>query len=249
GVKRRGYWAAYHARFDHLVGPTKPVVGTVRDKRTGKPLAGILVGRSYEGEGREHLTGTTDARGRYRPVGGPKRATDPGSAGGKPGLPYFDVTQRSVRDTPGLDPVTADFELERGVEVSGRLLDAAGKPVPGVVRYEHLPDNPHLKDYPHYANPGLRFIVSDWGRVGADGTFTVVATPGPGVLIATADDGQRFALLEPTKELHAKYKVFLVPPRLNAVAPVNLAPDDPKSLRHVIVLEPGRSLSGRVVGP
>jgi RNA polymerase sigma factor (sigma-70 family) len=42
GVKT-GSGGAYPASFDHHVGPSKPILGTVRDKRTGKPLAGIRV--------------------------------------------------------------------------------------------------------------------------------------------------------------------------------------------------------------
>src|SRR5207247_1240171 len=155
GIKRRSYWAAYLARFDHLVGPTKPVVGTVRDKRTGKPIAGIKVGRSYEDEVQEHLYATTDAQGQYRLIGGPKRA---------------------------------------------------------------------------------RHIVSDWGRAGDDGKFTVATIPGPGVLIVRAAGARRFALLEPTKELYVKYKVFLTQPALHAVVPINPSADEPKSRRQDIVL-------------
>ena len=34
----------YHgAQFDQAVAPTKPIVGVVRDKDTGKPIAGVTV--------------------------------------------------------------------------------------------------------------------------------------------------------------------------------------------------------------
>jgi hypothetical protein len=85
-----GNGGTYSARFDHLAGPTKPIVGTVRDKQTGKALAGIRV----VGNGVEAIT---DEQGHYRLVGGPKQAQYEVTAGGRKGLPYFD---RSKRDIP-----------------------------------------------------------------------------------------------------------------------------------------------------
>ncbi len=33
----------YGARFDHVAAPTRAIEGTVRDKDTGQPLAGISI--------------------------------------------------------------------------------------------------------------------------------------------------------------------------------------------------------------
>src|SRR5262249_43624337 len=70
----------YGATFDLPAVPTKPVVGVVRDKDTGKPLAGVTV-RSYRIAGAVDFNGlsrtTTDREGRYRLVGLPK---GPGNA-------------------------------------------------------------------------------------------------------------------------------------------------------------------------
>src|SRR5207244_4075670 len=58
--------------FDLLAVPSRPVVGVVSDKDTGKPLAGVVV-RSYTIGGAEDFNGlvrtTTDKDGRYRLVG------------------------------------------------------------------------------------------------------------------------------------------------------------------------------------
>src|SRR5262249_13896125 len=68
----------YHGpRFDHVVAPTMPVVGTVRAKDTGKPLAGVTIraqlSSAYGFHDRDHyLRTTTDKEGRYRLVGLPK---------------------------------------------------------------------------------------------------------------------------------------------------------------------------------
>jgi RNA polymerase sigma factor (sigma-70 family) len=246
-------WARFYlARFDHAAGPTKPVVGTVRDKRTGKPVAGITLMGGY-------TTATTDSRGRYRLVGGAKRERYDLflSAEGKRGLPYFPVLKRDIRDTQGLEPVTADFELEPGLEVSGRLLDAGGKPVPGQVKYVNLPDNPNLKDYLQHTYPGHPVIGgglggTGWSRAGDDGRFTAPALPGPGLLLVRADEERRFAMLEPGKEFHAAHGIssqYYTIGYLHAIVPIKPSADRPKSLRQDVVLEPGRSLAGRVVGP
>jgi RNA polymerase sigma factor (sigma-70 family) len=246
-------WARFYlARFDHAAGPTKPIVGTVRDKRTGKPIPGITVGGNL-------TSATTDSRGRYRLVGGAKRERYDLSLSteGKRGLPYFPVFRRDIRDTQGLEPVTADFELEPGLEVSGRLLDAAGQPVPGQVKYVNLPGNPNLKDYLQHAFPGHPVIGgvllgTGWSRAGDDGRFTAPAMPGPGLLLVRADEERRFALLEPGKEFHAGHNIssqHYTIGYLHAIVPIRPSAGRPKSLRQDVVLEPGRSLAGRVVGP
>jgi hypothetical protein len=50
---------AYGATFERVCAPSKPIVGTVREKGTGKPLAGVTVfcGR---------MSGVSDGQGRYR---------------------------------------------------------------------------------------------------------------------------------------------------------------------------------------
>jgi RNA polymerase sigma factor (sigma-70 family) len=54
-----------------VVKPTKPIVGTIRAKDTGKPLAGVVV-YGEEGAFRREVRALTDANGRYRLVGLPK---------------------------------------------------------------------------------------------------------------------------------------------------------------------------------
>ena len=90
---------------------------------------------------------TTDAQGRYRLVGMPKGEGNrikivPGND-----QPYL-VSYRDVPDSPGLDPVTADFELKRGIWIEGKMTDkATGKPVAGTSTYHAQPGNPNLDAY------------------------------------------------------------------------------------------------------
>src|SRR5207244_10154672 len=66
----------YGATFDHAAAPTKPIIGVVRDKDTGKPLAGAIV-QSHKLAGsnvyeRGHLQTVADQNGRYQLTGMPK---------------------------------------------------------------------------------------------------------------------------------------------------------------------------------
>lgn len=70
----------YAATFDMVVGPAKPIVGTVRDKDTGNPLAGIVI-EDGRGKGRA----VTDNNGRYRLPGVAKQTEYALSAGGGAG--------------------------------------------------------------------------------------------------------------------------------------------------------------------
>src|SRR5262249_15863535 len=144
--------------------------GTVREKGTGKPLAGIKVwcGR---------CSATTDAEGRYRIDGPSKRKEYSVTAYA---VPYLDVTKSNVADTLGFHPVKVDFELERGLEFRGHVLDkVTGKPVRASLTYMAFADNPHLKRFSGFG-PG--------GTVREDGSFTFTGLPGPGVLAVTADE-------------------------------------------------------------
>src|SRR5262249_9815794 len=160
GALRSGPYGAYTASFDLVLVPSKPIIGTVRDRRTGKPLPGATVVCSSGGYARA----TTDAKGRYRLDGGPKVRAYWGSAGGPP---HFNGTNLELADTPGLDPLTGDFALDRGVLVRGGLTArATGKPIAGWVGYRPDSDNPNVKDYPDLGKPQV--IAFSHGDVGAD---------------------------------------------------------------------------------
>ena len=64
--------------------------------------------------------------------------------------PYV-LAHKDVPDSPGLDPVTADIELKRGVWIEGKITDkVTGKPLQGTVEYFALHSNPNLRDYPGF---------------------------------------------------------------------------------------------------
>ncbi len=65
----------YGARFDHVAAPTRPIVGTVRDKDTGAPIPGVqITGMPNIPNSLIPTPGveaTTDTQGRYQVNGLP----------------------------------------------------------------------------------------------------------------------------------------------------------------------------------
>ncbi len=180
----------YGARFELAAGPTKPIDGIVRDRASGRPLAGavIMAVLVYERDGKVEGYGNTpglvcartDDGGRFHLVGAPK-SRDLGVHVFSPELqPYLETMER-VGDTPGLAPIMYDVSLTRGIPVRGRLIDeVSGRPVRGVVNYFLLSNNPRYDD--------LRHFMLTLSRVptGEDGSFSIVALDGPGLLAAAA---------------------------------------------------------------
>ncbi|MCI0463301.1 MAG: carboxypeptidase regulatory-like domain-containing protein, partial [Gemmataceae bacterium] len=235
----------YGAHFDHLAGPAKPIVGTVREKGTGKPLAGVQVlGSVMQGlTVMETLAAQTrtDAHGRYRLLGTPKSERYVVLAKAEACFSPIQIFQ----DTPGLEPITADLELERGVLLRGRLTDkATRKPVRGLIHYVPRPDNLHLKDYPSFAKLGAWNFAS----TEKDGSFTLVGVPGPGRLFARALEDQ-FVRAEPEGLDLIPPAVLAVTPHLHAIVAIDPSEKEPKSLVHDIALDPGRTVTGTVLGP
>src|SRR5262249_23087625 len=121
----------YGPDFVHTARPCQVIAGTVTDKATGKPLAGINVnGSEQNGWWENAVYATTDAQGRYRLVGLPKapqrRLSFFAKASGTPVL----TAGFTVNDVEGTQPITFDVGLVRGVVVTGRVTDkATGKPI------------------------------------------------------------------------------------------------------------------------
>ncbi len=239
----KGREPIYPATFDHISAPTKPIIGTVRDKGTGKPLAGIIVQVERQ-SGRWIDKATTDQQGRYRIVGCPKQPEYTVAAAGSP---YFIRTKRKIADTPGLEPLVVDFELERGIEITGRVFNKmTGEPIEAQVAYHALMDNSYLKKVSDLDQGGL----PDDGRnrSKADGSFFVIGLPGPGYLTVLAIQDDYRKPERPTDWEKLVPYVIAAPPRLHAWVRITPSEKDPQSLRCDIALEPAKPIPGQVFG-
>ena len=247
-VSRAGGPAGGHIRtrdFNHglygpdvtvLLAPSRPLVGTVRDKKTGQPIAGAVVS-----EVNNHVPkAVTDKDGRYRLEGVPKKSHYGLNVAGTKGVPIFDYTHMWVADVAGLDPLETDLTVTRGIELTGRVVDAAGKPVRAQAMY--FP--PGDKDV------NLQTIFSSDGWIAKpDGSFFATAYPGKGVLCVSADDADRFAAVDPGPALAAiKNRSRPIGP-VQAVIPLDLDPSKPETLTVRIKVEPATTVTGTILGP
>ena len=118
----------YGATFEHVVRPSRPIVGTVSDKDTGKPLAGVTI-RSNKLSGNPSdnvglcVHTTSDAAGHYRLLGMPIGEDNALLAEPTKDQPYL-RSKRRADTTAGKELLSLDFALKRGVWIRGRITDA-----------------------------------------------------------------------------------------------------------------------------
>jgi len=250
----RGVESFYGAGFRHVVAPGRPVIGVVRDKDTKKPLAGVFIRSSKLANnpisymhGQEMVQTTTDAEGRYRLTGMPKGKDNRIRVVPTDDQPYL-VTSAVVPNTPGLDPVTVDFELKQGVWIEGKVTDkVTGKPCKGAVEYLAMSGNPSFRDYPGFE--GMMY----YRTIKEDGSYKLVGLPGPGLvgvlyhlkpyLRCDARDDE-FGAKQDSLQTYA----HIFTSNYNALARINPA-KGVASLKRDVTLDPGWSLKGTVLGP
>jgi RNA polymerase sigma factor (sigma-70 family) len=216
----------YGASFDHIAAPAKPIAGTVRDKDTGKPLAGVkidVIGPL--------LQAVTNKEGKYQ-LGSLPNEPDDQAGFGLPVLaippedePYL-VGFQEVKRGPGLDPTAVNFELKRGVWAQGTVTDkATGKPVRAYIQYHPSPDNPHRKDAADFKR--FPSLPTELYVTRPDGSFRIPALLGPGTITARGPYGEYVR---------------------DGSVTINLT-EDGEPVRCQVVLDPGRTLSGTILDP
>jgi 5-hydroxyisourate hydrolase-like protein (transthyretin family) len=241
----------YGATFEHAAGPTRPIEGVVLDKETGKPV-GFAVVESVKlaGDdlhGRNFIRTTADRDGRYRLVGMPKGEGNLIQAQPPEDQPYLPVT-KGVDNAAGLEAAHVDFELLRGVLVKGKVMEkGSDKPVSANLEYFVFPENPALKRYPQGSLHHRLYTDNN-------GTFQFVGVPGRS-LVAARGDGDRWAIgigAEKYEKRDATGHLQTSPPCLaigfHTLVEINAA-EDAKSVDCKIVLDPGRTVKGTVLGP
>src|SRR5262245_48537563 len=106
------------------------------------------------------------------------------------GQPYF-AAKTSVPDRPGFDPLTVDIDLVGGIPLSGRATDkATGKPPrAGMVEYYPLFPNRHSASLTH-----CPVFAASSSIIQPDGSYHLVALPGPGVVCVAASPRNSYAV-------------------------------------------------------
>jgi RNA polymerase sigma factor (sigma-70 family) len=176
----------YGPDFVHSARPSQSVVGTVRDRATGKPLAGVGVnGSAKDAWWENHAYTKTDEQGRYRLIGLPKVPERRLGFHAGDNSPYLEAGYL-VKDIEGVGPITFDVGLVRGVVINGRVTErATGKPVRGAgIHYNPLAGNPSFDKTP---GSDIHRFASIGYSADADGRFRLVALPGPGLISAQAE--------------------------------------------------------------
>jgi hypothetical protein len=253
----------YPAKFEHRAPPGRTITGVVREKGTGKPLAGVWVAG-----GGTLSRGRTDEKGRYELTGCAKAKEYYVEADLEDGVHFRGVV--AVADTAGLGPLpAADLELMRGIPFRGKVIDkGTGKPVRGVAEYLPLwPNADGIK-----AAGAFRYGHFTRATIKEDGTFSCAVLPGPGAVTVRAEEGdyvapsvdpQAFfkdklgagARLTGNRQLLWRVVALGYTPQaqptdqdeFHAIALVH--PDkDTKEIRQEIALEPARHLKVSVTG-
>ena len=190
----RPEYRTYPATFDHVVNPTRVLIGTLRDKETGKPIEGVQVAAW----GPAYVDTFSDKNGHFELAGLSKSSSYSISIWplnpNRKALPYMNATVR-VSDTPGLTPLTTDVNLVRGVLLRGKVTQKpSGMPISArtSVWYAVFKDNPHAapfvfpNDPPQFGAqqglPGVPFLQQTHTQVMPDGTFQMIVLPGKGLL-------------------------------------------------------------------
>jgi protocatechuate 3,4-dioxygenase beta subunit len=249
----------YGTTFDHVAGPTRLVAGTVRDRETRKPLAGVAVSGTAVGGHWEDVRTVSDDQGNFHLAGLPKAAQYRLYAWPPEGKGFLPVGTE-VAGGDGLEALRVDFEIPHGVEVRGRVTDKrTGQPIPYVgFRYAPLPGNKH---------PGISAYryASVSQSADAQGTFRLLLPPGPGVIFAVVRDrrdGNRYtqARLAPADKEKAYKDSELGEAFLAASGAIETLhgtnayrlidpPTDAKAVTCNFELDPGQTRAGNVLGP
>jgi RNA polymerase sigma factor (sigma-70 family) len=243
--EKRTVTTYYGANFQHVAAPSKPIVGVVRDRDTKKPLVGFTIQSMTLATNSiriNHIVETkSDAQGRFRLMGMPKGKGSQIMVIPTRDLPYV-AHHADVPDSPGLDPVTVDFDMRLGVWIEGKITDKkTGKGVRASVEYFSLYSNPNLRDY-----PGFDGTFLPWFGVGSkeDGTYRIAGLPGPGLVavwyvdnyLRAPDRKDEFGIKE--RGLSTSPYHLLHPSNFGAIARVNPSKGS-ESVKRDVTLEPG----------
>jgi beta-lactamase regulating signal transducer with metallopeptidase domain len=236
--------------FTYQAAPTKPITGTVRDAVTGKPLAGVHLELSRQ----KFIGSWSDAEGKFRLVGMPKTMVSGDKEWNRnrliamPNLdqPYFG-NEVDIPQTAGLDPVTLDIKLKRGLWITGRVTDKiTGKPVHATVHYFPYGSNPFVK--PDEWRTIEKVTDGSHRITRPDGTYRIVGLPWRAIVGVRAAGGMYLtgvgACKIPGMEKNGRFPKTLEPAFAsfeNALKEINPGPGT-ESAACDLALDPGGKL-------
>jgi hypothetical protein len=186
GMPPRFTKATYGARFTHHVRPSRPIIGTVTDAKTGRPIEGVRV-KHFDGFSET----TTDASGRFELRGCAKEDQYRLYASLPHQSSYIDGSLTAL-DTVGLGPLEMHLHIYPAIPLSGRVIDqATGKPVAADVAYWPLYPSTHIVKGMSGTAVNATGAFSQ-SVTKSDGTFSVGVLPGPGAVVVRTSAGDDF---------------------------------------------------------
>jgi protocatechuate 3,4-dioxygenase beta subunit len=172
------------AAFECEALPARPIRGVVRDRATGKPVAGVKISASG------HLsTALTDDDGRYELPAWSKAEGYFVLAEPQSGQPYF-AARAQVPAGSGTGPLTADLELVGGVRLQGRVTERATQKPPRAAAVDYYPLFPN----PHSSRITSGMTAASSALIRPDGSYSLVVLPGPGVVCVAASPRNSYAV-------------------------------------------------------
>jgi hypothetical protein len=256
GMMHREPFIVHAPRFQLALAPTRRVQGTIRDKDSGRPITGLEIKAAVFDEQRRipapGIEAITDAEGRYRLDGLSKAVAYQLFIKTAKGLPYINATRKVPATSAGLEPITFDIAMKRGVFVRGKAVDkVTGRPLIGSVNYYAFADNPNVREYAGFSDSHDQYVPFD-----EHGRYEIVALPGRGMIAVRDELGlyRPASGYEKIAGYHAQEQFFdTVPESLfpGADAIVAEVVVDPKaeSMSLDLQADPGRSVVIEVVGP
>jgi RNA polymerase sigma factor (sigma-70 family) len=272
GVKELKLKPYYPPTFTHVADPCRVLTGVVRDKASGKPIAGAVVrGDQPVRYPLYYNRTTTDKEGRFRLTGLP---LNPGFGGNSStslvalppdGEPYLALIKRLPTDK---EPKAAsfDFDLPRGVWLEGKVKDKdTGRGVPAQLRYVVFQDPAPaegVQGLPGVSGPYYRDPYGD--NTDQDGKFRIIVAADRGLVGASAlgEERNRYRMGAGADKIEGATpdgRGGIVFPRtpsplgfaahfFNTV--VEVKPEKGATSLHCdVVLDPGRTLTVQVRGP
>jgi len=194
GMPNPKNWNFYGADFEHAGNPSIPIVGTVKDVDTGKPLPGVIIcQRSHSWEPvfriEAFVYAVTDARGNYRLTGVPVDKKRWVVAAPPLDQPYL-CASKAIDIPANADSCNVDFQLKRGIWIRGNVTDVkTGHPLQAGIEYSVFRDNPHAKTAPDFEDS---WPINDSYWTDRNGSYAVPGLPGRGIVSIHVDGYEHY---------------------------------------------------------